>query len=76
MGRTLDRLSQSDDPDAQRILPVWRKNLQNAERDLEAVDGDRDRRLAQLVGRETVTAQTETLTASWVEIVPDSEADS
>jgi len=76
VGRTLDRLSQSDDPDAQRILPVWRKNLQNAERDLEAVDGDRDRRLAQLVGRETVTAQTETLTASWVEIVPDSEADS
>ena len=73
--RTLDRLSQSDDPDVQRILPVWLKNLQNAERDLAAVDGERDRRLAQLIGRETVTAQTEALTASWVEIVPGEEAD-
>lgn len=54
---------------------MWRKNLQNAERDLAAVDGERDRRMAQLVGRETVTTQTETLTASWVEIVPDGEAD-
>jgi hypothetical protein len=75
VGRTLERLGHSDDPDHQRILPVWRKNLQNAERDLAAVGGDRDRRLAELVGRETVTAQTETLTASWVEIVADDEAD-
>jgi SNF2 family DNA or RNA helicase len=71
---TLERLSGSVDADVQRILPVWRKNLQNAERDLDAVAGERERRLAQLTGQETVTAQTETLTASWVEIVPDDAA--
>ncbi len=73
---TLERLSGSTDADVQRILPVWRKNLQNAERDRDAVAGQRERRLAQLTGKETVTAQTETLTASWVEITSDERPES
>lgn len=73
--RTLERLSESDDPDVQRILPVWRKNLENAERAVATVGDDRERRLRQLKGRETVTAQTEALTASWVEVAPDGDQD-
>jgi hypothetical protein len=69
--RTLERLSRSDDPDVQRILPVWRKNLENAERAVATAGADRERRLSQLKGRETMTAQTEALTASWVEVIPD-----
>ena len=72
--RTLDRVSQSDDTDVQRIVPVWRKNVQNAERDLAVIGDERERRLALLAGRETVTAQVETLTASWVEIHPELDA--
>ena len=72
--RTLERLEQSSDPEVQRILPVWRKNLENAERALATVAADRERRLAQLSGRETVTAQNEALTASYVRIVPDMTA--
>ncbi len=72
---TLERLSGSEDADVQRILPVWRKNLQNAERDLDAVAGERERRLGQLTGQETVTAQIETLSAAWVEIIPDDRAE-
>jgi hypothetical protein len=66
--RTLERLAESDEPDVQKILPVWRKNLENAERDLAVVDVDRERRLASIAGRETVSAQTQLLTASRVAI--------
>jgi hypothetical protein len=66
--RTLQRLEASADSEVLRIVPVWRKNLENAERDLSSIDGDQTSRLAQLAGRETVSAQTELLTASWVEI--------
>ena len=68
---TFERLSASEDPEVQRIIPVWRKNLETAERAVATVGTDRDRRLAALAGRDVVTAQHEALTASWVEIVPD-----
>jgi hypothetical protein len=66
--RTLERLEASADSEVLRIVPVWRKNLENAERDLNSIDGEQARRLSQLAGRETVSAQTELLTASWVTI--------
>jgi hypothetical protein len=68
--RTLERLEASADSEVLRIVPVWRKNLENAERDLNSIDGEQARRLSQLAGRETVSAQTELLTASWVDISP------
>jgi hypothetical protein len=71
---TYERLSASAASEVQRILPVWRKNVENAERNLATVAEDRDRRLAALAGRDAVTAQHEALTASYVEIVPDPRA--
>ena len=68
---TFERLSASPDPEVQRILPVWRKNVQNAERGLAGVAEERARRLAQLAGLDVVAAQHEALTASFVDIVPD-----
>lgn len=66
-----DRLLVSDDGDDQRILPVWAKNLENAERLLENLASERERRLADLDGREQVGVQHELLSASFVEVVPD-----
>ena len=69
--RTFDRLSTSEDPDVQKILPVWAKNLENAKRVLESLGVERDRRLGDLTGRAEVTAQHEMLTASYIEIVSE-----
>jgi len=57
----------------QRIVPVWAKNLENAERVLHELGIDRERRLSQLQGREQVTTQHQVFTASYVEIVPKVE---
>jgi ATP-dependent helicase HepA len=68
--RTFERLSASDDPDVQRILPVWAKNLETARRVAEAVASDRERRLGELVGRDQVSAQHQMMTSSFVTIAP------
>lgn len=68
---TFDRLSLSSDPDVQRILPVWAKNVENARLSVESNGADRDARLATLGRRSEVSASHELLAASWVEIVPD-----
>jgi hypothetical protein len=65
---TFERLSQSEDPEVQRIVAVWSKNLENANR-FETLGAERDKRLGELAGREDVTAQHEMLTASYVETV-------
>jgi len=67
---TLERISTSTDPDVQRIIPVWAKNLENAKRVLEKLLEERDRRLKDLSEREQVTAQHEIYSASFVEIIP------
>ena len=67
----LERVRTSQDPEVQRIVPVWRKNVENAEHALSNIARDRERRLAQLAGHDVVSAQHEALTASFVEIVPD-----
>jgi hypothetical protein len=66
-----DRLLVSDDADEQRILPVWAKNLENAERVVANLAEERERRLAELVGRDQVGVQHELLAASFVEIESD-----
>lgn len=45
---TLERLLSSSDEGERRILPVWEKNLENAERLVEELAVERDRRLADL----------------------------
>ena len=69
--QTFERLSQSDDPDVQRILPVWAKNLENARRTVSILAEERQRRLDALVGRDQVTAQHGLFSCSYVEIFPD-----
>ena len=66
-----ERLLISDDPDDAKILPVWAKNLDNAERLVENMAEERDRRIADLAGREQVAIQHELLAASYVEVQPD-----
>src|SRR5262249_50851706 len=66
-----ERLLISDDADDQKILPVWSKNLENAERLVGNLAEERDRRIADLAGREQVAVQNELLTASFVEIEAD-----
>jgi SNF2 family DNA or RNA helicase len=66
-----DRLLISDDADDQKILPVWSKNLENAERLVANLAEERDRRIGDLAGREQVAVQNELLAASFVEIEAD-----
>ena len=66
-----DRILVSDDGDDQRILPVWAKNLENAERVVATLAEERDRRIGELAGRDHVGVQHELLTASYVEIDAD-----
>ena len=71
---TLERLSASEEPQVQRIVPVWIKNLENAGRVVDTLAAERDRRLAELDARDQVSAQHELLSASYVEIVADDSA--
>ena len=68
---TFERLALSTDPDVQKIVPVWARNLEDARRHVEQLAEERERRLGALVGREHIAAQHELLSASWVEIMPD-----
>lgn len=68
---TLERLQASEEPQVQRIVPVWIKNLENAGRVLDTLAAERDKRIAELHARDQVSAQHELLSASYLEIVPD-----
>jgi ATP-dependent helicase HepA len=67
-----DRVSASEDPEIARIVPVWLKNLENANGVVHGLAAERDRRLAYLNGREQVMAQQELISASYVSIIPKS----
>jgi ATP-dependent helicase HepA len=71
--RTYERLAASDEEADRRILPVWEKNVETAQRMVEATKVERQRRLAELDGRDRVTAQHEIFAASFVSIEPDPE---
>lgn len=72
--RTFERVNESSDSEVQRIVPVWRKNVETAANLVAGIKTERERRLAQLATRDVVTAQHEVLTASFVEIVPEQES--
>src|SRR5262249_8620617 len=55
--RTVERLQASDAPEDVRILPVWVKNLDTAERRLAALAEDRERRVRELDARDQVAVQ-------------------
>jgi SNF2 family DNA or RNA helicase len=69
--QTFERLSQSEDPEIQRIVPVWATNLENAKRLVAELAIERERRLGELEGRDQIAAQHQLLSAAYVEIVPD-----
>jgi ATP-dependent helicase HepA len=69
--RTFDRVSLSEDPEVQRIIPVWAKNFETAKRVVAGIQTERTRRLNDLIGLDQVTAQQELLTASFVDIQPE-----
>lgn len=68
---TLERVSASSDPEVQRIIPVWAKNLENAKRVQDGMVEERERRLARLLGREQVSAQHEIFSSSYIKIVSE-----
>jgi len=68
---TFERLAAADDPEVARIVPVWAKNLERAERTVDTLAQERASRLDALTRHEDVSAQFELLTASWVEVVPE-----
>lgn len=69
--RILDRIRISPEDADRRILPVWEKNVETAERMLEVIAQEREARLGELIGRDHVAAQHELLTASFVSVEPD-----
>lgn len=69
--RILERIRMSSEEADRRILPVWEKNVDSAERMAESIEQERRARLVELSGRDHVTAQHELLTASYVVIEPD-----
>ena len=75
--RTVDRLGSSENPDEIRILPVWAKNLEIAQRTVDALAADRDRRLRDLDARDQVSVQQQMMTGSYVAIAapPPSQPD-
>lgn len=66
-----ERVSNSDDPTVLRIVPVWAKNLERAQRALETTSVERERRLRELEGREHVSGQHSRLAAFAVDVHPD-----
>lgn len=73
--RVFDRVSESDDPTVQRIIPVWAKNLDTARRGISSLESDASERLTQLAAQEQVTSQHELIAASFVQIVAEERAD-
>jgi ATP-dependent helicase HepA len=65
------RLSASDDPAVQRILPVWAKKVETARRNLVATELEKVRRLEELQHLDHVPVQHERLVACFVDIHPD-----
>jgi SNF2 family DNA or RNA helicase len=70
--RTVERLRASENPDEIRIMPVWVKNLEIAQRTANALAAERERRLRELDARDQVAAQQQMMTGAYVSIMaPD-----
>jgi hypothetical protein len=70
MKKVLDRVSQSQDPEVLKIVPVWAKNLENANKHLEQIEKDKTKSIIDLDLRREVSGKYSMLTASAVEILP------
>ena len=68
--RVLDRVSTSEDPEVLKIVPVWAKNLEKADRHLEQIEKDKTKSFIDLDSRREVSGKYYMLTASCVEILP------
>lgn len=68
---TLERLKSSDEDSSRKVIPIWEKNVVGAEKMVARVEEERIERLAELDGRDAVSAQHELLAASWVRVEPD-----
>ena len=64
--RTLERLKGSENADEQRILPVWTKSLENAQRTVATLVADRERRIRELDARNQVAVQQQLMTGAYV----------
>ena len=69
--RVFDRVSESDDPAVQRIIPVWAKNLESAKRVISNLESDAALRLGELSAHEQVASRHELIAASFVQIMPE-----
>ncbi len=70
MKRVLDRVSTSEDPEVLKIVPVWAKNLERADRHLDQIEKDKTKSFIDLDSRREVSGKYYMLTASCVEIIP------
>jgi acyl-CoA reductase-like NAD-dependent aldehyde dehydrogenase len=70
MKKVFDRVSQSQDPEVLKIVPVWAKNLENANKHLEQIEKDKTKSIIDLDLRREVSGKYSMLTASAVEILP------
>lgn len=64
------RLEGTNDPESLKILPAWKKNLENAERVVGHLQAEQDRQISELAQREQIKAKQQLLTASFVTIQP------
>jgi superfamily II DNA or RNA helicase len=69
--RVFARLSESDDPSVQKVLPAWAAKVKTARRHVEHATEERERRVAELAQLDQVAAQHQRIAASYVEIRND-----
>jgi SNF2 family DNA or RNA helicase len=65
----LRNLERSEDPEVQKIIPVWKTNLENARKIFANLSAEQERRFNELVQQEQVKARQQLLTVSYVRIV-------
>ena len=71
--RTVDRLLASENSDEIKIRPVWVKNLETAQRMVDSLEADKERRLLELAARDQVVVQQQMMTGAWVRIEPSAQ---
>ena len=67
---TLERLRTSEDTQVRQVIPLWEANLSRAEGELEAIDEDLRKALAELANRRNPTAEFELLNVARIESMP------
>lgn len=65
----LEKLQRSSREEDRRVIPIWRRNVENAEAYLRTIAEERDRQLKELSGRRHVTYDTTLLSTARVTVV-------